>query len=97
MDIQKQDEQLLVAAVLKEERLDRCNKEQKKYKDKMKLTEDREEPMDWLEEEMTEHGYIGGLMEKLELGGYEQFDVGRDKVMQDGTVECVDDAWSTPS
>ena len=68
MDIQRLDEQLLVAAVLNEERLSKCNMEQNKFLGKKKLRDDRAEPMDWLEEEMIEHKYIGGLMEKLESG-----------------------------
>ena len=92
MDTQRLDEQLLVAAMLKEERLSKCNMEQKKFLSKRMLKDDRVEPMDWLEEEMIEHEYIGGLMEKLELGMYEQLDVGRDEEMKDGTDDCMDDA-----
>ena len=52
MDNQRLDEQLLVGAVLTEERLSRCRKEQGKCLDRRMTRDDKVEPMDWLEEEM---------------------------------------------
>ena len=46
---------------------------------------DKVEPMDWLEEEVGEHEYLGKLMEKLELGFYDAIDVGSDEEMSDAT------------
>ena len=78
MESRRLDEQLLVLAEMKEERLIwLLGMRMVKY--------DKVEPMDWFYEEMWEHEYLGKLMEKLELGFYDAIVVGSDEEMSDAT------------
>ena len=52
MENQRLDEQWLLAATMKEERVSQCSKEREKFQGIRMVQHDKVEPMDWLEEDI---------------------------------------------